>query len=442
LDLETLKNFLIYFYAVMGILDEGYSEYTLENGLQVAMQSTPTQTIYGGLNVWCGALNQKPGEDGLAHFLEHCIIMAGTKKYTPEQVEKIRPLFGGIGASTYQNNMVMPFGILSEDIDMALDFVSETMFNPRFDEKYVEQERQRVTRELFDKRMGVHYGQVREYLGAIYGVDSPYIVEVIGDAEVVANASIDDLKEIHERGFGAKNARLLLVGDLPNDIDELIEHYFGNVKEGEYNKVKYPGIKKVVSPGRMHVDAPYFFNHANPAESSAGIEMAVICPGREHESYYAMCLLDDVFGATPNSKLFKVISEEKGLAYQISSMYNSNDNRGIMSVSGLVPAKKYEEVIDSIFEVIGCMKDNLVDEKDLEVIQRCVDYNSIKVLESNEKRLEMIIAYLERGLTIEERIENLKAVTPEMVKEAAEISLPDKDDDTYVMIIKDPLKEI
>jgi len=426
----------------MGILDEGYSEYRLENGLQVAMQSTPTKTIYGGLNVWCGALNQKPGEDGLVHFLEHCIMMAGTNKYTPEQVGQIRPLFGAIGASSSQDNTVMPFGILSEDIEMALDFVSETMFYPRFDEKYVEQERQRVIREIFDRRLGVHYGQVREYLRAVYGANSPYIVETVGDAEVVANAGIDDLKEIHERGFGAKNARLLLVGDLPNDIDELIEHYFGNVKEGEYNKVKYPGIKKVVNPCRMHVDAPYFLNTTHPEESSAGVEIAFICPGREHESYYAVCLLDDVFGSDPNSKLFKVISEEKGLAYQISSAYNSDANRGIMSVTGLFPAKKYEEAIEGIFEVIDCVKTNLVDEKELNLIRRRADYASVKALEGNEQRLEMIISYLERGVTLEERIENLRAVTPEMVREAAKICLPDKDDDTYALIIKDPLKAI
>ena len=63
--------------------DQNYREFTLDNGLFVALQNTPTQTVSGRLRVFQGALHEQPGEEGLAHFLEHTIVNAGSRKYSP-----------------------------------------------------------------------------------------------------------------------------------------------------------------------------------------------------------------------------------------------------------------------------------------------------------------------------------------------------------------------
>lgn len=74
----------------MTLYNKNYREYKLDNGLFVALQKTSTQTIAGRLRVKHGALNEKPGEEGIAHFLEHVLATGGSKKYSPADILKVQ----------------------------------------------------------------------------------------------------------------------------------------------------------------------------------------------------------------------------------------------------------------------------------------------------------------------------------------------------------------
>ena len=84
----------------MTTINGNYREFKLDNGLLVALQDTPTQTVSGRLRVWHGSLNEQPGEEGIAHFLEHTLLSGGSSKYTPEQSNKIMGTFGFFNAYT------------------------------------------------------------------------------------------------------------------------------------------------------------------------------------------------------------------------------------------------------------------------------------------------------------------------------------------------------
>src|SRR5215468_8045362 len=61
---------------------EGITEYTLDNGLRVLLfpdQSKPTATV--NVTYLVGSRNEKYGETGMAHLLEH-LVFKGTQKRT------------------------------------------------------------------------------------------------------------------------------------------------------------------------------------------------------------------------------------------------------------------------------------------------------------------------------------------------------------------------
>ncbi|HTZ41796.1 MAG TPA: insulinase family protein, partial [Candidatus Omnitrophota bacterium] len=84
----------------MAVISNGYREYRLDNGLVVALQKTPTQTIAAKLRVNYGASHERDGEEGMIHFLEHCLINAGSSKYNPVSSDDIRGSLGYYNAFT------------------------------------------------------------------------------------------------------------------------------------------------------------------------------------------------------------------------------------------------------------------------------------------------------------------------------------------------------
>lgn len=73
----------------MAVLNGNYREFTLDNGLAVALQNTPTGTVSSYLRVHQGSLHEGESERGLSHLLEHCLLEGGTETLSSSQVKKM-----------------------------------------------------------------------------------------------------------------------------------------------------------------------------------------------------------------------------------------------------------------------------------------------------------------------------------------------------------------
>jgi len=203
----------------MTILNGNYREYKLDNGLVVALQETLSQTIVGKLRVNYGAFHEQTDEKGYAHFLEHCLVSAGSAKYTPLQIEAISDSLGYFNASTSVGRTTFPMESLTEDLGLWLDLVSGFLFNPRFGTERVEGERGIVLREIADHKSNPDYELSRSLTNAI-ARGHPTGIEILGDSKSIAEASVEKIKRFYERGYTASNMDLILVGNLPKNVEE------------------------------------------------------------------------------------------------------------------------------------------------------------------------------------------------------------------------------
>src|SRR3989338_9964362 len=99
-----------------------YKEYKLNNGLVVALQSTPTQIVAAKLRVNYGSSHERKGEEGMAHFLEHCLVTGGSEKFDPLTADQIRTSFGYSNAHTSVGRTFSIGQILSEDLETWLEY--------------------------------------------------------------------------------------------------------------------------------------------------------------------------------------------------------------------------------------------------------------------------------------------------------------------------------
>ena len=428
----------------MTVINGNYREYKLDNGLKVMLQNTSTQTIAVRLRVFFGSLNEKPGEKGLSHLLEHNLLSGGTTKYSPDEVDEIRSMFGSYNALTGLDSTIFTVDMVKEDFEPYLDYVSEVAFNLRLDSDRFEEERQRVLREIADDKSNPIFKDKKEYNDAIFGKDSPQSYYILGDEDVVGSVTLDELRVFHSRGYGTSNMDLILVGALPDNSDELIRKYFGNKIKGVNTRFKFPRNSPIVGRVIYHTSAPDLYNSDQPEESSAELNIALFGSTRSDPDFYAMRMLKNILGGDAHSRLFKRISQRMGLAYGIKCNYFHHFNAGVLYSGGSVKASKADEVTDAIFDEMRNLRENLIPERELDRHKRNLRYNMLKVFESNKGHLDTIQLIVDEGegMTPESFTDKYNAITPKNIQDVALKYLPvSREEGNYVLMLRDPLKK-
>jgi len=425
----------------MSIINDRCKSYTLDNGFSIILLHTETKTVAGKLEVNLGALHENEGEEGLVHFLEH-VIGESSKKYTKNKAKQTIEQFGYYNQSTSFDKTKFPVRMFSEDTALYLDFISDSLFSPLLDSTIIENECQRILREISDQKSTSSFEDFQLLREAVYGKDSQYNYEICGKESVVSAATKKDLKAIHQRGYYVNNMNLLLVGGIPDDIEKHIERFFGRMKKKRRKKkILFKGNIPLTKQTIIHKSAPDLYNKQNPLESNTKLFLKMYAPPKDSNDYFAFIMLNRVLGGKNNSRLFEEVSHNRGLAYRISSNYNTHNNRGVFSINGSIHATRIEESLDAIFGEINKLQNEDVDYNELERIKRKKQFDVAELLESNTGLLGLIELDKE-GRDYEGIISGINNVDTKDLLDVANKYLPkSRDDENYALLLRDPLKK-
>ena len=424
----------------MTIINGGYKEFKLDNGLVVALQRTPTQTVSAKLRVNYGSSHEREGEEGLAHYLEHCLVTGGSSKYDPVTADEIRGTFGYSNAFTNIGRTFFVGQMLTEDLSTWMDYISDHVLRPRFDGDRINGERERVLREISDAKSSPMYLANQEFNSVFYR-GHPKGRFNLGKEEVVKQANQEVMKRFHSRGYHPNNMDLIIVGGLPENIDDIVREYFGKVPSGKNTRKEFPELKPLRDKVVLRRPAPERFNADNPQESSAQIFLHYLGPVVGQEDEYAVRTMNQILGGDTNSLLFQNVGLKKGLAYHSETTTDRNYNAGELGINASVPASRIDEAVDAIFEEVHKMKTQRSSDRSVDRIKRMAKYNIAKTFESNDGHISAIEAKLDEGLTPDLFIDGFDRVTSERVMEVANKYLPDRENGKYVLYVRDPLQK-
>ena len=408
----------------------------------VALQETPTQTGFGKVIVNYGSLHEKKGEEGLAHLLEHCLMKGGSKKYSPEEADKTFSKFGYSNAGTSLNETIFEADMFPEDLEYFLNLTSDILFSPRLDYERTMQEKYRVLREIADCKSNPVFNDFKLFKSAFYGENSPHNYNILGLEEVIRIVDIADLRNFHNRGYNANNMSLILVGALPKNIEKLIEESFGDKPSGENTKYIFSRNQKLEGRKFFHTYAPDLYNHERPLDSSLDFDLRFTAPITSDEDSSSADVLSFIIGGDANSKLYREISQRKGLAYHIESDYNGRNNNGCINICGRTSSQKSEETINIVFDEMNKLKTELVSNEELSRLKKLLRYSIAKAFETNEGHVYAIKTKWDENITPEIVLMQYDSISPEQIREAAIKYLPSSmENGNYVLLLRDSLKK-
>ena len=88
--------------------------YNLPNGVKIVHRWTPSPVAYVGVMIGAGTRDERAEENGMAHYIEHCIFK-GTAHHSARQIiQAIEGIGGEINAYTTKEETTFYAAILCE----------------------------------------------------------------------------------------------------------------------------------------------------------------------------------------------------------------------------------------------------------------------------------------------------------------------------------------
>ena len=121
----------------------------LQNGFRIVTEDMPgLKSASIGIWIKAGGRHERVEQNGIAHFLEH-MAFKGTKRRSSLQIaETIEDVGGYINAYTSREMTAYYARILCDDVNLALDVISDIVLNPIFNPTDIEVERGVILSEI------------------------------------------------------------------------------------------------------------------------------------------------------------------------------------------------------------------------------------------------------------------------------------------------------
>ena len=220
-----------------------------KNGLNIICAETPYLNKASlVVLVRGGSVYENKNNNGVFHLIEHSIFN-GSKKYkNSEEIEnKISELGLIEDVQTNKEFTKYSFGFHSKNSCEALEFISEILLNPIFNEKQINKEKKIIAEEL-SLDANDNYRKFYIKSNKLLFKKNPLNLDPAGTKKSLSNLSASSLKQIYQRYYVANNMVMVYAGNLPSEkILSAIKENFAFLKKGEgaiYPKFKFERNKK------------------------------------------------------------------------------------------------------------------------------------------------------------------------------------------------------
>lgn len=112
----------------------------LPNGVQIVHRKTYSPVVYVGLMIGAGTRHEQANENGMAHYIEHCVFK-GTEHYNARQIiNHIEGIGGEINAYTTKEETTFYAATLCNHFRTTLHLLADMVLRPTFNKKETDKE--------------------------------------------------------------------------------------------------------------------------------------------------------------------------------------------------------------------------------------------------------------------------------------------------------------
>jgi predicted Zn-dependent peptidase len=316
------------------------------NGLPIhaiALPGTRALTVLVAFDA--GARNERPEENGMAHFLEHLVFKGGEKYPHYSDVNETAERLGGVlNAYTSHDLVAFHITVRAESAAPAIDLLTDFVGRPRVDAEELDKERGVVIQEI--NRAYDQPSTVAEYLidRAAFG-DHPLGRTVLGPAENLRSFTREGIVAFRERRWAGGRGGVFLAGN----VDHLPE-------EAELHELfgRFPALPEP----EPYEPAPAFVPEklAEQRDTNQSHLRMIYRPQVAVESVReraALAIYSTLLGGSMGSRLFDEIREKRGLCYSVYAISHAFADVPILQLGSGLDSSKAIEAYTRMREIVS-----------------------------------------------------------------------------------------
>ena len=380
-------------------------------GLRLVTEAMPdVRSVTTGFWVGTGSRDERAGEVGASHFLEH-LLFKGTPTRTARAIaESVDAVGGDMNAFTTKEYTAFYVRLLAEHLDLGLDVLCDIMWSPALRPDEVDAERQVILEEILmhgDEPADLVY----ERFAAALFPGHPLGREVLGTQDSVVSMGPGDVRRFFGEHYRPANMVVAAAGAVDHDAVAVgIEARFAGEAGG-------------APPRRLPPDADGERSVVVPrATEQAHLVVGARAPDRHDPDRWALAALDHALGGGVSSRLFQEIRERRGLAYSVYSDRVAYEDTGSLAVYVGTTPSRVRDVLDLVeVELDRLVKDGITG-RELELAKGHLRAETLLALEDSAARMSRIGRSLllhHEVLTVDELLARIDAVTVDQVGAAA-----------------------
>lgn len=326
-----------------------YQLSTLKNGLRVASETlSGVDSVAIAVSCGVGARYEALNENGISHLLEH-MAFKGTKTRSARDIAEAFDMIGGqFNAYTSMETTVYYAKVLKENVEVAMDILSDILQNSVFDADELKREQGVVIQEIAMHR-DTPDDLIHDYYDETAFPDQSLGRSILSTEERVASYTRDDLIRYMSAHYVPARMVVTAAGNITHDkLLTLTDKYFRladsqAVKPYEPGKYKGGDIRVPRDLEQLHL------LFGLPA-------ISVKSP-----DYYTGQLYSVILGGGMSSRLFQEVREKRGLAYTVYSSLSAYDDCGMLTLYAATSPEKGSELSGVLCDQLVAMAQSISD---------------------------------------------------------------------------------
>jgi predicted Zn-dependent peptidase len=314
------------------------------------------------------------------HRLQDPFILKNEDSYIYEQAGQT-----GFNAYTSQDVTNYQIQLPSNRLEIWAKMESDRLKNPVLREYYTEREIIIEERRMRTENSGS--ALLRERFMAVAMESHPYMRPVIGYPSVIPFLDIFETKDFFKKNYHPGNMVITIVGQQDfKETEKIVRKYFESIPVGP--KRKESKILEIQSPGRKELEV-YF-------PSGESILYGWRKPTLPHSDNAVFDVLDAILAKGENSRLYKRLVLETGLASSVSASNGfpgeRYSNLFIISIRNNQNAdiKKIESIL---WEELDSILKNGVPEEEIQKVKNAAISDFFRYMDSNSALADTIGYY-------------------------------------------------
>ena len=352
----------------------------LPNGMVIFLQEDhELPLVRGRATIRGGARDVAADKTGLSGIYTQAWRTGGTASKTGDQLDEFldaraaRVETGGGGDST-----TVSLDVHKADFDTVFPIWVEILQKPQFRQEKIDLAKTQTNTAISrrnDEPGGI-LGRESTKLG--YGADSPYART--SEYATIASITRDDLLAFHKRTVHPNNIILAFIGDFDTvKLEKRLRDTFGSWPRG--TQIAKPAIPMNGAKPGLYFIAKDDVTQANIAMVHPGIE-------RNNPDYYALNVMNEIFGGGFSGRLMQKLRSEKGLTYGVGGGVGANwDYPGLFRVQMATKSGTTLESIDALKTEVARLVSAPVTDEEMSLAKESILNAFVFTMDTRDKAL-------------------------------------------------------